>query len=217
MRVPRRPVDDAPAGEGAGGGDRPVPGASRRRRGRPDARARPHPPVTLGDRLPDQVVHIRGWSKSHGPDLRLAMVGGAADVIERMEGHRRLGAVWTSRILQGAFAAMLADATARRRVARASEEYARRRELLADALAARGVSTYARDGLTLWVPVHDERTALVNLASHRLGAGQGSRFSVAPTDGDHLRVSVTLLRPRDVDHVADLLAAAGRATHSRMV
>lgn len=175
------------------------------------------PPVTLGGRLPDQVVHIRGWSKSHGPDLRLAMVGGAADVIERMEGHRRLGAVWTSRILQGAFAAMLDDATARRRVARASEEYAHRRELLADALAARGVSTYARDGLTLWVPVHDERTALVNLASHRLGAGQGSRFSVAPTDGDHLRVSVTLLRPRDVDHVADLLAAAGRATHTRMV
>lgn len=174
-------------------------------------------PVTLGGRLPDQVVHVRGWSKSHGPDLRLAMIGGAADIVERIEGHRRLGAVWTSRILQGAFAAMLDDPAARRRVARAGTEYAKRRQLLADALAARGVHTYARDGLALWVPVHDERTALVALASHGLGAGPGSRFSRPPFRGDHLRVTTSRLRPQDVEPVADLLAAAGRPRLSRMV
>lgn len=175
------------------------------------------PPVTLGTRLPDQVVHIRGWSKSHGPDLRLAMIGGAAEIVERIEGHRRLGAVWTSRILQGAFAAMLDDPVARRRVARAGREYARRRQLLADALAARGVPTYAKDGLALWVPVHDERTALVALASHRLGAGPGSRFSRPPSGGDHLRVTTSRLKPTDVEPVADLIAAAGTPHLSRMV
>ncbi|MQA04213.1 MAG: aminotransferase class I/II-fold pyridoxal phosphate-dependent enzyme [Streptosporangiales bacterium] len=176
------------------------------------------PPVTLGTRLPDQVVHIRGWSKSHGPDLRLALIGGAADIVERAIGHRQLGAVWTSRLLQGAFAAMLADAGSRRRVAKAAGEYTRRRELLADALAARGVPTYARDGLALWVPVHDERTALVELASHGLGAGPGSRFALPPIPGgDHLRVATSRLRPEDAETVADLLAAAGRPRSSRMV
>ena len=32
---------------------------------------------SLGAHLPQRVVHIRSYSKSHGPDLRLAAVGGA--------------------------------------------------------------------------------------------------------------------------------------------
>lgn len=175
------------------------------------------PAVTLGRRLPGQVVHIRGWSKSHGPDLRLAMIGGAASVVELVEGRRRLGAVWTSRILQGAFAAMLDDPAAVRRVERAASVYAERRTALAAALAERGVPTYARDGLTLWVPVRDERAALLSLAGHRVAAGPGSRFTVPPGNGDHLRVSVTLLPVDAVENVADLLAAAAAANHSRIV
>ena len=30
-------------------------------------------PISLGQWIPDQVIHIRSFSKSHGPDLRLAM------------------------------------------------------------------------------------------------------------------------------------------------
>ena len=33
------------------------------------------PVESLGDLLPGRVVHIRGFSKSHGPDLRLAAIG----------------------------------------------------------------------------------------------------------------------------------------------
>ncbi|MCU1537849.1 MAG: transcriptional regulator, GntR family with aminotransferase domain, partial [Humibacillus sp.] len=32
------------------------------------------PPISLGTWLPDRVLHIRSYSKSHGPDLRLAVV-----------------------------------------------------------------------------------------------------------------------------------------------
>jgi aspartate/methionine/tyrosine aminotransferase len=32
--------------------------------------------VTLGAWLPDRVVHVRSFSKSHGPDLRIAALGG---------------------------------------------------------------------------------------------------------------------------------------------
>ncbi|HAN35327.1 MAG TPA: GntR family transcriptional regulator, partial [Acidimicrobiaceae bacterium] len=32
--------------------------------------------VSLGKWLPQRTVHIRSYSKSHGPDLRLAAVGG---------------------------------------------------------------------------------------------------------------------------------------------
>ena len=39
------------------------------------------PLVSLGRWMPDRTVHIRSYSKSHGPDLRLAAVGGAGDLV----------------------------------------------------------------------------------------------------------------------------------------
>ncbi|MFM9634920.1 hypothetical protein ACKI10_46240, partial [Streptomyces galilaeus] len=42
------------------------------------------PPVTLALWLPAQVVHVRGFSKSHGPDLRIAALGGGIAVQHRM-------------------------------------------------------------------------------------------------------------------------------------
>ena len=56
--------------------------------------------VSIGMHLPDRTVHIRSYSKSHGPDLRIAAVGGSADVIDPMLARRMLGPGWTSRLLQ---------------------------------------------------------------------------------------------------------------------
>ena len=166
-------------------------------------------PVSLGTWLPDRTVHVMGFSKSHGPDLRLAAIGGAAHVVDAVVTRRRLGPGWSSRILQRLLAAMLTDDVTTTAVAAARDEYARRRAALADALAARGVPTGGSDGIHLWVPVRDEQTALVSLASHGIGASPGAPFATGPLQGDHLRITAGLVAG-GVDELADLLAHAAQ-------
>ncbi len=74
-------------------------------------------PVSIGSHLPDRTVHIRSFSKSHGPDLRLAAVGGAGDVITAVANRRLLGPGWSSRILQAVLLALLDDRSVIARVA----------------------------------------------------------------------------------------------------
>ena len=40
--------------------------------------------VSLGTWLPDQVIHIRSFSKSHGPDLRIAALGGPTELVDQL-------------------------------------------------------------------------------------------------------------------------------------
>ena len=47
--------------------------------------------TSLAQRLPQHVVHIRSFSKSHGPDLRLAALSGPEDAVEAIIAQRRLG------------------------------------------------------------------------------------------------------------------------------
>ena len=56
-------------------------------------------------------MHIRSYSKSHGPDLRLAAVGGAGDVVDPVANRRLLGPGWSSRILQAVLVELLRDPT----------------------------------------------------------------------------------------------------------
>lgn len=165
-------------------------------------------PVSLAAHLPDRTVLIRSFSKSYGPDLRLAAVGGPAELLEPIVARRNLGPAWSSRLLQQLLADMLADDRCTAAVARAREVYAQRRQALVDALAQRGVPVLARDGFNLWVPVAHERDALVLLATQGIGAAPGQPFLAAPVDGDHLRVTTALLAVEDADEVADVLADA---------
>ena len=162
---------------------------------------------SLGVSLPDRTVHIHGFSKSHGPDLRLAAIGGSAAVVGAVVSRRRLGPGWSSRILQRLLAAMLTDDATVRAVERARDEYATRRARLASALAVRGVATGGSDGIHLWIPVADEQTALVALASRGIGASPGGPFATGPVEGDHIRVTAGLVAD-GFDELADMLADA---------
>lgn len=168
------------------------------------------PGVSLGRHVPDQVVHVSSFSKSHGPDLRLAAVGGATDPLDEMERRRRLGPSWSSRLLQRVLSAMLTDPATEAAVSAAGRIYRRRRAALAAALAERGVAVAPGSGLNLWVPVADEQRAMVRLASEGIGVAPGSAFRVR-RDGstDHVRVTTATL-DGGVDELADLLAAAAR-------
>ena len=163
--------------------------------------------ASLGRALPDRVVHIHSFSKSHGPDLRLAALGGATAPIEAVIRRRRLGPSWSSRLLQTVLAAMLTDAGTEARVAKAAATYARRRSGLRAELAARGVDTIDGSGLNLWIPVHDEQVAVVALAARGIGVSPGSPFEVDPAPTPHVRVTVGAVRD-GFGELADRLAQA---------
>ena len=166
---------------------------------------------SLGRHVPDRVVHVRSFAKSHGPDLRLAALSAPVDLFDRLTAARRLGQGWTSRLLQQVLIGLLTDHRSVAAVARAREEYRRRRHLLVAALTERGVDVGGDDGINLWLPVADETAAVVRLAAHGIGVAQGSPFWV---DGGppHVRVTSGLVAgsAADVTWLADELAAASR-------
>jgi DNA-binding transcriptional MocR family regulator len=173
------------------------------------------PPVSIGGHLPDRTVHVSSFSKSHGPDLRLAAVGGPAALIDAVADRRLLGPGWSSRILQAVLLDLLTDPAAVAQVAAARDEYARRRALLSSALSARGVSAIAADGINMWVPVDDQQVAMVALAAHGIAVAPGTPFEVSPGGGDHVRLTVGLVRD-GFDDLADILAqAAGHGSGGR--
>ena len=168
--------------------------------------------VSIGSLLPLATVHIRSYSKSHGPDLRLAAVGGAGDVVTAVANRRLLGPGWSSRILQAVLLEMLDDEPTIATVANARVEYARRRRLVGAVLQSRDVAVTGTDGINLWMKVADERSALVTLAAQGIGAAPGQPFQVRH-DIPHLRVTVGLI---DSDHerIANQLATAAGGSRS---
>ena len=169
------------------------------------------PPISLGRWIPERTVHIRSFSKSHGPDLRLAAVSGPTQLIDNMLARRQLGQGWSSRLLQRILLSLLTDEGSRTEVQQAQQEYARRRTALVDALARRGVEVGGTDGINLWVPVHDEAAALVRLASQGIGVTPGSPFAVLPGMPAHIRVTSGLVGT-DHEALADQIAAAANTT-----
>jgi DNA-binding transcriptional MocR family regulator len=166
------------------------------------------PAVSLGTALPAQTILIRSFSKSHGPDLRLAAVGGAGEPILRMAQRRLLGAGWSSRLLQAVLAELLTDASCVAAVATARDTYADRRRAVTSALADRGVGLEGDDGINAWLPVADERSAQLGLAARGIGAAPGTPFLVSPLDVDHLRLTVGLVPVDRAEALADQVAAA---------
>jgi DNA-binding transcriptional MocR family regulator len=165
-------------------------------------------PTSLGDRLPHQTVHVRSFSKSHGPDLRLAAMSGPSDVLAAVAARRQNGQGWSSRLLQRILLSLLTDDTACTAVAAARHEYARRRRLVVDALAAAGVPVGGTDGINIWVPVHDESAAIVRLASQGVGVTPGAPFTIEPSGQDHIRVTTGLLADGHAEVAAQIATAA---------
>lgn len=172
--------------------------------------------VSLGQFLPDRTVHVRSYSKSHGPDLRIAALGGAAEVVEAVADRRLLGPGWTSRLLQDVLVHLLTSPTGRLQIDRARQTYAARQAAFAVALADNGVDVAAGDGINVWVPVADERAALVTLAAAGLKVAPGSPFVVAPLpDGDHIRVTLSMPDRRIAEVASRVADAAGQYNGGR--
>ena len=132
--------------------------------------------TSLAQRLPQHVVHIRSFSKSHGPDLRLAALSGPEDAVEAIITQRRLGSGWVSRFLQEILYEMLADKEAFHTVTNARHIYATRQKTMHALLLRQSLDVHTGDGLNLWIPVRDEPAALRLLAEQGIRVAAGKPF-----------------------------------------
>ncbi|UFS98747.1 PLP-dependent aminotransferase family protein [Nocardia huaxiensis] len=172
-----------------------------------------HAPLrSLGAKAPTRTVHIRSYSKSHGADLRLAIVGGPADYLDPVIERRMLGPGWSSHLLQRVLAHMLTAPEARHTVSTARTEYRTRTEILRNSLSCHNIHLPHTDGINIWLPVADETSAMISLAAAGIKVAPGAPFEVTDhPHTDHIRLTVAALHRTDIPDIAAHLAAATTA------
>lgn len=169
------------------------------------------PLLSLGEQLPEQTILIRSLSKSHGPDLRIAVIGSHLQrPIELARSTLNYGAGWVSRILQNSSAFLLNDSATCAAVTAARETYAARRTVLAEALAAHGIFPLSHDGLVMAIPVRDDAGAQLVLAAHGY-AVTSSELARIKRLQPFIRVTVGALEDDQIPHLANAIAVAANA------
>lgn len=148
---------------------------------------------------------VQSVAKVLGPDLRLALVTGDDLTVDRVAGRFALGPGWVSRLLQGAVASMLVDPEVSALLARAADEYRRRRDALLDALDDVGVTgAMGISGMNVWVPVAAEQPAIAASAAAGFLVREGAAFGGREPA---VRVTVSNLAPERAPALAMTLAA----------
>lgn len=168
------------------------------------------PDVSLAPWLPERVLHVRSFSKSHGPDLRIGAIGGPRELVDRIVARRLLGPGWTSRMTQSILHELLTHPASIAEIDAARSEYARRQSALADAVQAAGGWSRSGDGINVWLRVADERAAIVQLTAVGIRVAQGGPFQVGASQDAHVRVTVGMLRD-EIETVGAALAVAQSA------
>lgn len=158
---------------------------------------------------------IRSMSKMLHPDLRTAIMAGDPTTIGRIEGRQALGPRWVSPLLQAVAAEMLRAPDFEAVAARAQDEYSKRRRALVDACAARGLVAHGRAGLNVWVNVREEEPVVRALLDAEWLVMPGERFRFATPPG--VRITSARLRDGEAEEVAEIVAQAELAGHSRQV
>ncbi|GAA1011010.1 aminotransferase class I/II-fold pyridoxal phosphate-dependent enzyme [Streptomyces thermogriseus] len=155
---------------------------------------------------------VRSAAKAYGPDLRLAVLTGDEVTVDRVRGRQRLGPGWVSRLVQRAVVRLWTDGTLDTRAVAAA--YGRRRALLIDALAERGIAAHGRSGMNVWVPVPDETGVVASLLHAGWAVAPGARFRLNTPPG--IRITVSTLREREEsERLADAVAQALRPAPPR--
>ncbi|MCC6270878.1 MAG: aminotransferase class I/II-fold pyridoxal phosphate-dependent enzyme [Microbacteriaceae bacterium] len=165
------------------------------------------PDVSLGTWIPERVLHVRSFSKSHGPDLRIAALGGPMTHISEIESRRMLGPGWTSRMLQTILHDLLTTSESVAEVADAGRVYFSRQKAFAEALRALGMNIRQADGINAWIPVDDEHRAIMQLSARGIRVAGGASFFATEPAQDFVRVTAGVI-DGEVVAVAHAIAAA---------
>ncbi|OIJ66948.1 GntR family transcriptional regulator [Streptomyces mangrovisoli] len=147
---------------------------------------------------------VRSAAKTYGPDLRLAVLTGDAETVDRVRGRQRLGPGWVSLLLQRTLVRMVRDGAVDGPAVAAA--YRARRDGLIEALAERGIAAHGRSGMNVWVPVPDETGAVARLLHAGWAVGAGARFRMGTPPA--IRITAATLTPQETEPLADAVAAA---------
>ncbi|MGC9543778.1 aminotransferase class I/II-fold pyridoxal phosphate-dependent enzyme [Streptomyces sp. UG1] len=147
---------------------------------------------------------VRSVAKAYGPDLRLAVLTGDETTVDRVRGRQRLGPGWVSRLVQRAVVRLWSDGAVD--PAAVATTYGRRRALLMEALAERGVEAHGRSGLNVWIPVPDETGAVSRLLHAGWAVAPGARFRTSSPPG--IRITTSTLTEDEVTPLAAAVATA---------
>lgn len=168
------------------------------------------PDVSIGQYRPDRTVHIRSFSKSHGPDLRLAAIGGSGVVIEPLIRDRMLGPGWSSRLLQHILVELLTNQDSVFAVEHARDQYSLRSSHAREALLDNGLEPSPGDGINLFIPVDDEQSVLINLAAEGIRVAPGRPFFIGKAQSPGVRITTSALES-DPDKISQLAKTIAQA------
>jgi DNA-binding transcriptional MocR family regulator len=143
---------------------------------------------------------VRSFSKSLGPDLRVALLAADPETTARLEGRQLLGIRWVSHLLQRLAHKVWTDKAVQTDLRGAAKAYTQRRSALIDALAAEGIEAHGRSGLNVWIPVREEGRLIQAMLDRGWALSGGERFRLA--SGPGLRVCVATLSPIDAKALA---------------
>jgi DNA-binding transcriptional MocR family regulator len=171
------------------------------------------PMQTLCDRDRERWTVVRSTSKTHAPDLRLALLVGDGETVARVAGRQRVGLRWVSQLLQRVVVELESDPASHRRVAAAARAYAERRAALIAALAGHGIEALGASGMNVWVPVPEETATVQALAAAGYAVSAGERFRIR--SGPAIRITISRLAPEQAEPlaraVAHVLSSRGRS------
>ena len=153
---------------------------------------------------------MRSLGKSFGPDVRVALVVGDEQTIHRVSVGLSNGPGWVSFILQRAAAFLLQDPATTALLAETAASYARRRNLLIDALADYGVQASGASGLNVWIPTSQEQPAIAAARSAGYAIRSGTPYQIVPKQA--VRVTITNLSDA---HIAEIAKAIGTSHRSQ--
>ncbi|PYC75843.1 GntR family transcriptional regulator [Streptomyces tateyamensis] len=157
----------------------------------------------VGPGEPRHWVVIRSAAKAFGPDLRLAVLAGDPDTVDRLLGRQRLDTGWVSHLLQRTAAELWRTLGAA--PPGVVEAYGQRRSALLAELARHGIHGWGRSGLNVWVPVPEETAAVVGLLQRGWAVSAGAVFRLQSPPG--IRITVSRLEPAQAPRLAADLAA----------
>lgn len=171
------------------------------------------PSVCVHGRETRRWAHVRSLSKALNPDLRVAVMTGDGDSMQRVQQQLATERRWVSHILQRIAHALLSDAGVRAGLRAAAATYAQRRAALLAALSAVGVRASGRSGFNVWVPVPEESPVVQGMLQRGWAVRAGARFRIATPPA--IRITAAALPASDAPQVAralaDVLAGVSRS------
>ncbi|WP_293697436.1 aminotransferase class I/II-fold pyridoxal phosphate-dependent enzyme [uncultured Agrococcus sp.] len=163
--------------------------------------------VRLASLAPERVILMTSFSKDIHADVRVASIAGPVSVMERVSVWRA-GGDWVSGVNRMILEVCLTDPDVLAGIERARAEYDRRRDHFTAAFAEQGLQIRSNAGLSLWVPVLSEQSAMVSLAAKGISVAGGSAFTSRRSNQDHVHLSLGSLG-EDTEYLCgEVLSAA---------